>query len=418
MTRRMHIVGGGLAGLSAAVCLAGAGHRVSIYEAGPQAGGRCRSYFDEVLGCSIDNGNHLLLSGNRRAFAYLETIGAEQSVTGPAGAIYPFIDLRTNERWTLAPSRSRLPLWLLDRNRRVPGTGVGDYLSGMWRLARASREVTVAQAVAGRQVLYERLWQPLAVSILNTEAAAASAQLFWAVMNETMMRGADGCMPRIARVGLSESFIQPALDWLRLRGGALHLSTRVRSIGFAASEANWLETTSGRFPIEPGDGVIIAVPAQIAVDLVPELVAPTEFRPILNAHFVTPGTGAKEVELIGIVGGTAEWIFRRGPLVSITVSAATALMDEPAEALAARLWHEIKVAFGLDGPVPPYRIVKERRATFAQTPAQLKRRPATATRWRNLALAGDWTATGLPATIEGAIVSGESAAKSILQATQ
>jgi hypothetical protein len=110
-----------------------------------------------------------------------------------------------------------------------------------------------------------------------------------------------------------------------------------------------------------------------------------------------------------VIGGTAEWVFRRGTLASVTVSAATRIVDEDAEALAPRLWADVAAALQLSGPLPAWRIVKEKRATFSQTPEQVRRRPKATTRWRNLALAGDWTDTGLPATIEGAIRSGVAA---------
>src|SRR5271154_7218582 len=117
-----HVIGAGLAGLSAALRLTEAGYRVALYEAGPQAGGRCRSYFDEVLGCRIDNGNHLLMSGNRSALAYLDRIGAADSLAGPDEARFPFVDLETGERWEVVPNDGPLPLWLLDPKRRVPGS--------------------------------------------------------------------------------------------------------------------------------------------------------------------------------------------------------------------------------------------------------------------------------------------------------
>jgi hydroxysqualene dehydroxylase len=95
----------------------------------------------------------------------------------------------------------------------------------------------------------------------------------------------------------------------------------------------------------------------------------------------------------------------------VTVSAADGIVDEPADSLALRLWQDVARAYCLaDRTLPPWRIVKEKRATFAATPQQERLRPPAATRWRNLVLAGDWTRTGLPSTIEGAIRSGESAA--------
>ena len=130
-----HVVGAGLAGLAAAVALADAGRRVILYEAAPHAGGRCRSYFDAELGCRIDNGNHLLLAGNRAALDYLERIGALGSLEGPPEAVFPFVDAATGERWTVRPNSGALPWWVLRAKRRVPQTRARDYLAA-WALRR------------------------------------------------------------------------------------------------------------------------------------------------------------------------------------------------------------------------------------------------------------------------------------------
>jgi uncharacterized protein with NAD-binding domain and iron-sulfur cluster len=114
--------------------------------------------------------------------------------------------------------------------------------------------------------------------------------------------------------------------------------------------------------------------------------------------------------MLGVLGGTAEWLFAFPDRISVTVSAADALVDADREELARVFWHDIRRAYRFDAPFPVWQVVKEKRATFAATPAQDARRPAAKTRWRNLFLAGDWTRTGLPATIEGALRSGKTAA--------
>ena len=126
---RVHVVGAGLAGLSAAVALAARGVRVVLSEAAPQAGGRCRSYFDAATNLTIDNGNHLLLSGNRHARAYARSIGTEAGLVGPESAQFPFVDLTTGKRWQLDLGDGRLPLWVFDKRRRVPDTSLSDYLA-------------------------------------------------------------------------------------------------------------------------------------------------------------------------------------------------------------------------------------------------------------------------------------------------
>ena len=204
-----HIIGGGLAGLAAALALTEAGRRVIIYEAGPACGGRARSYFDRELGCRIDNGNHLLLSGNRAAMRYLDIAGARDTLAGPAGPVFPFMDLRTGQRWTLRPNAGRVPWWVFSAGRGVPGARLADY-ARLLRLRFAGAEDTVG-GLLPRNALYERLIEPLAVSGLNTAAAAGSARLFWAIVAETLAQGGSQCVPCWPRTGLSESFIDPAV---------------------------------------------------------------------------------------------------------------------------------------------------------------------------------------------------------------
>ena len=133
--KTFHIVGAGLAGLSAATALAEKGARVMLYEGAPQAGGRCRSYYDPVLGQVIDNGNHLVLSGNYAVMRYLRRIGATDNLVGPDRARFDFVDVATGEHWTISPNEGPLPWWSLSKNRRVPQTAFSDYtgLAGLTR---------------------------------------------------------------------------------------------------------------------------------------------------------------------------------------------------------------------------------------------------------------------------------------------
>jgi hypothetical protein len=143
--------------------------------------------------------------------------------------------------------------------------------------------------------------------------------------------------------------------------------------------------------------------------LVPDLSAPTAFRAIVNVHFkLTPPKALPA--LTGIVNGTAEWLFAFPDRLAATISAAERFIETPREELANTVWRDIVKLTGLPAALPPWHIIKERRATFAATPEENAKRPEPTTRWQNLWLAGDWTATGLPATIEGAIRSGNRAA--------
>jgi len=405
----VHIVGAGVAGLAAAVTLIAEGHRVALYESSQHAGGRCRSFLDPELGCRIDNGNHLLLAGNTAALAYIERIGALDTFERPAEATIPFIDVAGGERWELRPNRGAVPWWLLDPARRVPGTRPSAYLEAL-KLRRAAQSATVAAVLDPASRLFQRLWRPLAVSALNTGAEDASARLFWRVLAETLGRGGAACRALVPHDGLSESLIDPALAVLRRQGADIRFGARLRAIGFAAGHAVELQFDGGTVALGSPDSVILAVPATAAARLVPGLAVPEDHAPIVNAHF-RYAAPADAPLFAGLVGGTAEWVFRKREIVSVTVSAADRLVDEPAETLREVLWRDVAAAYRIPAaPAPPARIVKERRATFRATPAQLERRPSAATRWNNLHLAGDYVDNGLPATIEGAIRSGFAAA--------
>ncbi|MDE2230321.1 MAG: hydroxysqualene dehydroxylase HpnE [Alphaproteobacteria bacterium] len=410
MSGRVHVVGAGMAGLAAAVRLAAAGRAVTLSEAAPQAGGRARSYFDQALGCRIDNGNHLLIAGNRSALSYIDAVGARGTLTGPGMPVYPFVDRATGERWVLRLNLGRVPWWMASSARRVPGTTLGDYIKAL-KLRRARPFDRVVDVLQSGTTVFRRLWQPLAVAALNTPLDQASAVLLAHVLAESIGAGGEACTPLVPREGLSETLVDPALAQLRRSGAAIRFGARLRAIEFGDDRAIALDFESGREPLADGDDVVLAVTAAVATRLVPDLVAPDQYCAILNAHyrFAAP---ADSPFFIGIIGGTAEWAFRKPGVVSVTVSAADRLLDAPEDELAATLWHDVAVAYELpSAPVPPVRLVRERRATFAATPEQAARRPGARTRWRNLALAGDWTDTGLPATVEGAIRSGFAAAR-------
>jgi squalene-associated FAD-dependent desaturase len=404
----VHIIGAGLAGLAAAVRLAQRAATVVVHEAAGQAGGRCRSYHDPALDMVIDNGNHLLLSANDAALAYLATIGAAGGLSGPARSDFGFIDVASGKSWTLRINAGRLPWWIFDKTRRVPDTTAADHLV-FARLLVAPHDKSICEVITCAGLLYDRLARPLFLAVLNTDPKEASAALAAAVLRETVAAGGRACRPLIARDGLGPVFIEPALHFLARRGVPVRFGRRLRALDLAQDRVAGLDFGEDQFALGADDGVILAVPPVVAGDLVPDLTVPREFRAIVNAHFrVEPPPGL--APMTGIVNGTSEWLFAFPGRLSVTISAADRLLETAREALARTIWAEIASVASLPKPLPPWQIVRERRATFAATPAENARRPAPETAWRNLVLAGDWTRTGLPATIEGAIRSGNRAA--------
>jgi squalene-associated FAD-dependent desaturase len=410
MTAVTHIIGAGLAGLSAAVALAGRGRRVIVHEATAQAGGRCRSYHDPVLDMVLDNGNHLILSGNRATFGYLRAIGSEDRLVGPANAWLAFHDRRDGTAWTIRPNLGPAPWWLLSPGRRVPGTRAADYLQ-IVGLLTPGKTARVDEAMACGGVLWDRLLEPFLLSALNTEATSASAALAGAVIRGSLARGGRAYRTRIAHPTLSAAFIDPALDFLKAHGAEVRFGDPIRGLNLGGKAASALATDEGPITLGPGDRVILAVPPWVAQDLIPGQEAPDRFNAIVNGHFAYPAP-PNAASIVGVIGGEAQWIFAFPDRLSITVSGADEAMTGADKAdLARRFWADIAAVHKLPSALPPWRIIKERRATFAATPEQAAKRPSAGTPWRNLFLAGDWTATGLPATIEGAIRSGQFAAR-------
>ncbi|SAK73148.1 amine oxidase [Caballeronia catudaia] len=419
MSRRVFVVGAGVAGLAAAVEAQRRGARVVLHEAASHAGGRCRSFFDAKLGVTLDNGNHLLLSGNHSTMAYLRAIGAAETLIGPTQPEYPFFDVTSGDAWTIRMSSGRLPRWILDADARVPGTQPADYLP-ILPLFFAKPGRTIAESVRRTDRVWNLLARPLLRPMLNADPSEASAELAAGLLRETVAQGGQACRPLVARSGLSHAFVEPALRLLQYGGADIRLGSRVAGIGVSGTDSRErvsslaFEGAAEPVALGPDDGVVLAVPPGAARRVVPGLSAPQASRAIITVHFAADApTGFPP--LTCIVNGMSDWIFAADGRLSVTLACADAWLSTPHEELARLTWLETAKAVRMPAvPMPPWQVVVEEHATFAAVPAQEGLRPATRTRWHNFTLAGDWTATGLPATIEGAIRSGQKAADALL----
>jgi squalene-associated FAD-dependent desaturase len=409
---KVHIIGAGLAGLSAAVTSLDSGREVVVHELARHAGGRCRSYFEPALGLDIDNGNHLLLSANDNALSFLKTIGSEDKLAGPNEAEFAFADLASDQRWVFHPNEGLFPWWIFAKDRRVPGTGPLDYLP-MTRLLFPGKDERIDKIIDCSGAVYERLSRPIFLAALNTEPREASAMLASAILRKTLARGGQACHPLIAADGLGPAFIDPALAYLERNGAKICFMHQLRGVYVAAGKVALLDFGEDKIELDSSDSVVLAVPAAVARILLGNVDAPGTFRAIINAHFkIEPPTSLPR--LLGIINGTAEWLFAYPDRISATISAADRFVETPREELAQAIWADVAKVTGTNGEMPPWHIVKERRATFAALPEENARRPGAETQIANLFLAGDWTATGLPATIEGAILSGKRAANAMV----
>jgi hypothetical protein len=330
------------------------------------------------------------------------------------------VDLKTGREWTLRPSKGRIPWWILFADRRVPKTSAREHLA----IRKIGREWddTVMTETMRHSSLYWLLLEPLSVAALNTRPHEALACLFGAALRETLLKGGKATLPRTPKEGLSEALINPAIEMLHKRGAEVQFNRRIIGLVRDHDRVTALVAGDEQVELKPDDSVVLAVPPWVASELLPDLTVPDAFESILNVHYkiaVKPEADIATAGFVGLVNGTAEWIFIRSNHLSVTVSAANRLIDRPADDLAAAIWRDVAKALDLQGAqkaeVPPFRVIKERRATIVANVVQEEKRPGAETNIENLALAGDWTDTRLPATIEGAIRSGVTAAKLLLE---
>ena len=297
---------------------------------------------------------------------------------GPGSASFPFMDLASGQRWTLRANDGPIPFWMLSRARRVPDTQLGEYLE-LAKLLRAGRKARIGETLACKGTLWERLIEPFLVSALNIEAKDGSAALAGQVVRETLAAGGRNYHPLVARDGLSHALVRPALAYLEERGASVGFGRRLRGFVFEGERVGGLDFGDERVTLAPDDAIVLATPPQVAGPLLPGLSVPTEFRAIVNAHYrVAPPAGLPPIT--GLVGGLAQWVFAFPERLSVTISAGDAHADTPREELAQRIWADVAKVAGLKGEPPRWQIVRERRATFAASPAQDALRPGTKTK--------------------------------------
>ena len=416
------IIGAGWAGMAAAVTLAQAKIPFTVFEAARHLGGRARSI--EIEGIELDNGQHLLIGAYRETLRLMRVVGADPDqllLRQPLAIEYP-------GKFGLRAPRLPAPLHLLAALLGASGLSWRERIAAMRFMAamrrnayRIAADMPVSELLAlHRQTgaLARYLWEPLCVSALNTAAVSASAQVFLNLFRDALDGARGNSDFLIPRTDLGKLFPQPAAAFVRANGGSVLLGTPVRTLD-RASDGFVLDDRPQRHT----HAILAVGPHQIdaLLDRFP-LLAPTRqslaafaYEPIYTCYLQYPQSVSMPQPMTGFDGGTIQWIFDRGRLngasglLAAVISARGVHQSFSRDALASAIHREL-AAFLPGLPQPLWsRVIAEKRATFSCRPGIA--RPENNTAVANLYLAGDYTASDYPATLESAVRSGVLAAR-------
>ncbi len=433
------VLGGGLAGLSAAVRLAEGGRKVTVLEATKAPGGRARSFPDAATGRELDNGQHLVMGCYRETLAFLRTIDSTDG-------IYFQKDLSVRmvkpggQRLSLDCPPLPAPLHLAVGLLKMRGLSLLDKAAAMraglvlrGEVKRPDDNETCdswLRRLGQTPTLRNAFWDPMIWGTLNDDPLVSSAAMFTAVLERAFLSTRDASRLGVPKVPLSRLYVDQSLAYLRARGCEVRLGEPVRALDVTGTQVSGVTLKSGE--TLRADAVVAAVPPHAFLDLltgtwpahpVYQDIARLRTSPIVNLWFTTDRAPFDE-PFIGLVGGPLHWMFNRSQiegsvggevLLNCTISGARACIDDPPEALQDLLRAELERYF--PGRVPQirqFRAIKEKRATISHAAGSYHWRPETLGPIRGLYMAGDWTRTGLPATIESAVQSGHDAARALL----
>jgi squalene-associated FAD-dependent desaturase len=434
MAKRVVIIGGGFAGLAAGVRLSDSGYEVLLLERRNHLGGRAYSFIDAKTGDVVDNGQHLFMGCYHHTIAFLEKIGRLDRLKFQDRPRVDFLDADGYTSFDCPPLPA--PLNVLAGLLRMKGISIGDKLrtfnlgraiKGNGRLSPGALTVDQWLDELGQSArIKKRFWQPMVVATLNQSPDIASARMLKVVLQEAFGGDSKSARIGISRVGLSDLYTDGASDFIKARGGDVQTGSQVRRLIIERGVVVAVELKDGQRV--DGDYFISAVPPEALFAILPDELKTNEFArleglgssPIvsINLWFDRP---IIDREFVGLLGTRSQWIFNKDLILSpgkqqnqvaVIISAARDFVDWTRKDLvemAISELHELLPASRRATLVHSV-IVKEREATLSHTVESDSLRPGPRTSISNLILAGDWTDTGLPATIESAVLSGDVAA--------
>jgi len=435
------VIGGGFAGLAAGVDLAAAGVRTIVLEGKPRLGGRAYSFTDQATGEVVDNGQHAMMGCYTHTLAFLDRIGATPKLHRQPNLRVDMIHARLGAG-TIACSTLPGPLHmlsgilgyrLLQRGERWRALLGGARLLAMHRRRDAAlRSATVEQILCRLQQsphARDTFWYPVAVATLNESPARAAAAPFAEVLARAFFGSRTDSQFVLSSVGLSDLYTDDARRFIEARGGCVRTKAPVAGLAVRGDRVSGVILRDGEWIA--ADACISTLPPRALATLLPPVLRDGgslrsldtfETSPIVSTH-VWVDRPVLAGDFVGFVGTTTQWVYNRsrltpgstgqaGQYLSAVISAGREVVEWDSDRIAEQVWADMRALLPAAREARMERavVVKEKHATIALTPAAERQRPCATTALRNFFLAGDWTDTGLPATIESAVLSGHRAA--------
>jgi len=423
--KRCLIIGGGLAGLTAASILSSKNLSVTVIESSPKLGGRTYSFKDTDIDSVIDNGQHIMMGCYKDTLSFIKLIGAENNFDYQKSLFLKFIDRKRNQ-FQLNAAKTFYPLNLLIAILNYNVLNFNDKFSFIrfllklpWLNKNSLRKFTAKEWLENRNQnpnIIKSFWEILCVGALNTNLEKASALFFYDVLIQIFFKGNFATTIILPKYGLSESIINPALLFIEKNGGTIVLSESVKEL--VVKNQKVVSIKSDKNIYDNFDYVISAIPLYALEKIIPiknlDIDLELEYSTILNIHIWSNENKLQE-KFYGLLDSPLHWIFVKENHINIVISDADYLVEKSKEEIIRLVINELVQYTNIkEENILQYKIIKEKRATFVPDVSTIDKRPNSKTSIKNLFLAGDWTNTGLPSTIESAVKSGRIAAELIL----